>query len=56
MVILLATASWVLPSGMNKFETLMSIGGALFITAVVGLLMGNMSRPAVLRLFFGARK
>ena len=53
MVVLLATASQVLPDGLDNLERLMSIVGILVITTIVGVLVGNMSRPAVLRLFFG---
>lgn len=55
IVIALAAGSQMLPSGMQMPETLAWIGGAVLVAATVGVAVGDLSRPLVLRWFFGAK-
>ena len=55
MLIVLEVGSKALPNGMHMSETLGWIGAVVFVAAMLGMAMGDLSRPLALRWFFGAR-
>lgn len=55
MLIVLGVGSKALPNEMHMLETLGWIGAVVFMAAMLGMAMGDLSRPLVLRWVFGAR-
>lgn len=55
MLIVLVLGSKAMPSGLPVPETLGLIGGVVFLTAMLGIATGSLSRTLVLRWLFGGR-
>lgn len=56
MVAVLFVGSRMLPGGMGVFATLTLIGVVAVVTAILGAMIGDLSRPRILRLFLGDSK